>query len=116
MQSAKTATKLDIPQGKPDQEKGQTESQSCSNTNLVQTPPKDDDTHINKNGVRQPNPLRVNMFKLVNHIEVQTTLILFMQTVANWFSPLAMQDAFCLVCWFSCSFMSEACACFGEWL
>ena len=23
---------------------------------------------------------------------------------------------FCLVCWFSCSFMSEACACFGEWL
>ena len=23
---------------------------------------------------------------------------------------------FCLVCWFSCSFVSEACACFGEWL
>ena len=39
-----------------------------------------------------------------------------MQTTENWFSPLAMQDAFCLVCWFSCSFVSEACACFGEWL
>ena len=38
--------------------------------NLVQTPPQDDDdTHINENGVRQPNPPRVNMFKLVNHIE-----------------------------------------------
>ena len=29
----------------------------------------DDDTHIDKNGVRQPNPPRVNMFKLVNLIE-----------------------------------------------
>ena len=38
--------------------------------NLVQTPPHDDDdTHINKNGVRQPNPPRVNMLKIVNHIE-----------------------------------------------
>ena len=37
--------------------------------NLVQTPPQDDDdTHIDKNGVRQTNPPRVNMFKLVNHI------------------------------------------------
>ena len=37
--------------------------------NLVQTPPQDeDDTHINKNGVRQPNPPRVNMLKIVNHI------------------------------------------------
>ena len=36
--------------------------------NLVQTPPHDDDdTHIN--GVRQPNPPRVNMLKTVNHIE-----------------------------------------------
>ena len=41
---------------------------------------------------------------------------LLLQTAGNWFSPLAMQDAFCLVCWFSCSFVSEACACFGEWL
>ena len=38
--------------------------------NLVQAPPQDeDDTHIDKNGVRQPNPPRVNMLKLVNHIE-----------------------------------------------
>ena len=37
--------------------------------NLVQTPQHDDDTHINENGVRQPNPSRVNMFKLINHIE-----------------------------------------------
>ena len=37
--------------------------------NLVQTPPQDnDDTHINENGVRQPNPPRVNMLKIVNHI------------------------------------------------
>ena len=37
--------------------------------NLVQTPPQDDDTHINKIGVRQPNPPRVNMLKTINHIE-----------------------------------------------
>ena len=40
--------------------------------NLVQTPQDDDDdddAHIDENGVRQPNRLRVNMFKLVNHIE-----------------------------------------------
>ena len=38
--------------------------------NLVQTPAQDDDdTHINKNGVRQPNPPSVNIFKLVNHIK-----------------------------------------------
>ena len=38
--------------------------------NLVQTPPKDDDdTHIDENGVRQLNPPRVKMLKIVNHIE-----------------------------------------------
>ena len=38
--------------------------------NLVKTPPQDDDdTHINKTGVRQPNPPRVNMLKTINHIE-----------------------------------------------
>ena len=37
--------------------------------NLVQIPPQDDDdTHINENGVRQPNPPRVNMLNIVNHI------------------------------------------------
>ena len=37
--------------------------------NLVQTSQDDDDTHIDENGVRQPNPPRVNMLKLVSHIE-----------------------------------------------
>ena len=36
--------------------------------NLVQTSPQSkQDTHINENGVRQPNPSVVNMLKLVNH-------------------------------------------------
>ena len=48
----------------------QTKKRARQRANLVQTPPQDDDdTHINKNGVRQPNPPRVNMFKLVNHID-----------------------------------------------
>ena len=37
--------------------------------NLVQATTQDEnDTHIDKNGVRQPNPPVVNMLKLVNHI------------------------------------------------
>ena len=37
--------------------------------NLVQIPPQSEqDTHINENGVRQPNPPMVNMLKIVNHI------------------------------------------------
>ena len=37
--------------------------------NLVQATSQDeDDTHINENGVRQPNPPVVNMLKIVNHI------------------------------------------------
>ena len=47
----------------------QTKKRAKQRANLVQTPQDDDDTHINENGVRQPNPPRVNMFKLVNHIE-----------------------------------------------
>ena len=47
----------------------QTKKRAKERANLVQTPHDDDDTHINVNGVRQPNPPRVNMFKLVNHIE-----------------------------------------------
>ena len=31
-------------------------------------------------------------------------------------SSSSYAGCFCLVCWFSCSFVSEACACFGEWL
>ena len=38
---------------------------------LVQTAPQSEqDTHINENGVRQPNPPMVNMLKIVNHIRV----------------------------------------------
>ena len=38
-------------------------------TNLVQAPPQNEqDTHIDENGVRQPNPPMVNMLKIVNHI------------------------------------------------
>ena len=48
----------------------QSKKRTRQRANLVQTPPQDnDDTHIDENGVRQPNPPRVNMFKLVNHIE-----------------------------------------------
>ena len=48
----------------------QTKKRARQRVNLVQTPPQDyDDTHIDENGVRQPNPSRVNMFKLVNHIK-----------------------------------------------
>ena len=49
----------------------QTKKRAKQRANLVQTPPQDDDddTHIDKNGVRQPNPPRVNMLKLVNHID-----------------------------------------------
>ena len=37
---------------------------------LVQTTPQtEQDTHIDENGVRQPNPPMVNMLKIVNHIE-----------------------------------------------
>ena len=38
-------------------------------TNLAQVAPQtEQDTHINENGVRQPNPPMVNMLKIVNHI------------------------------------------------
>ena len=52
-----------LSQGMPIQEKDQ-ESQSCPDTTQD-----DDDTHINEIGVRQPNPLQVNMLKTINHIE-----------------------------------------------
>ena len=49
----------------------QTKKRARQRANFVQTPSQDDDdTHINENGVGQPNPSRENMFKLVNHIEV----------------------------------------------
>ena len=49
-----------FPQGMPVQEK---------RANFVQTLQDDDDPNINENGVRQPNLPRVNMLKLVNHLE-----------------------------------------------
>ena len=37
--------------------------------NLAQIAPQtEQDTHINENAVRQPNPPMVNMLKIVNHI------------------------------------------------
>ena len=41
-----------------------------SRAHLVQTvlPQNEQDTHIDENGVRQPNPCMVNMLKIVNHI------------------------------------------------
>ena len=48
----------------------QSKKRTRQRANLVQIPPQDDDdTHIDKNGVRQPNPQRVNMLKVVKHIE-----------------------------------------------
>ena len=46
-----------------------TKKRAKQGANLVQIPQDDDDTHNDENGVTQPNPPRVNMFKLVNHIE-----------------------------------------------
>ena len=43
--------------------------QSKKRANLAQVAPQtEQDTHINENGVRQPNPPMVNMLKIVNHI------------------------------------------------
>ena len=55
-----------FPQSVPEQEESHPESQPCSSP-----PPQDnDDTHIDENGVRQPNsPPRINMLKVVNHTE-----------------------------------------------
>ena len=39
----------------------QSKKRGKQRANLVQTPQDDDNTHIDENGVRQPNPLRVNM-------------------------------------------------------
>ena len=64
MLSAKTVIKLGI-----FHRVCQSKERGKQRANLVQTPQDDDDTHINENRVRQPNPPRVNMLKLVNHIE-----------------------------------------------
>ena len=57
-----TSQNRTLPQGMPIQKRGK-------RANLVQAPTQDEnDTHIDKNGVRQPNPPVVNMLKIVNHI------------------------------------------------
>ena len=47
----------------------QSKKRATQQANLVQSPQDVDDTHIDVNGVRQPNPPRVNMLKVGNHIE-----------------------------------------------
>ena len=48
----------------------QSKKKATQRAHLVQAPQDNDDTHIDENGVRQPNPPpRVNMLKVVNHIE-----------------------------------------------
>ena len=48
----------------------QSKKRATQQANLVQSPQGNDDTHIDENGIRQTNPPpRVNMLKVVNHIE-----------------------------------------------
>ena len=47
----------------------QSKKRATQTANLVQPPTDNDDTQIDENGVRQPNQPRVNMLKVVNHIE-----------------------------------------------
>ena len=47
----------------------QSKKKSKPRVNIAQSPQDDNDYHIDENGVRQPNPPRVNMFKIVNHID-----------------------------------------------
>ena len=48
----------------------QSKKNASQQTNLVQNPQDDDNTHIDENGVRQPNPPpMVNKLKVVNYIE-----------------------------------------------
>ena len=62
MQSARSATKLDI-------SIRYVNPKRARRANLAQIAPQtEQDTHINENGVRQPNPPMVNMLKIVNHI------------------------------------------------
>ena len=50
----------------------QSKKRATQRAHLAQVPQDDDDTHIDENGVRQPNPPpRINMLKVVNHIEAK---------------------------------------------
>ena len=63
MQSAKTVIKLDISTRYARARK------EANREPTLSTLQDNDDTSIDENGVRQPNPPRVNMLKLVNHTE-----------------------------------------------
>ena len=47
----------------------QSKKRATQRPHLTTVPQDNGDTHINELGDRQPNPPRVNMFKMVNHIE-----------------------------------------------
>ena len=47
----------------------QSKKRATKRVQLAQTPQDDDDTHIDELGNRKPNPPRVNMLKVVNHID-----------------------------------------------
>ena len=47
----------------------QSKKKSKPRVNIAQSPKDDNDYHTDENGVRQPNPPRVNMLKTVNPIE-----------------------------------------------
>ena len=63
MPSAKTVIKLDTSTKCARATREPPREPTCS------TPQDDDDTHIDENGVKQPNQPRINMLKVVNHIE-----------------------------------------------
>ena len=47
----------------------QSKKRATQRVQLAQTSHDEDDTHIDELGDRQPNPPRVNMFKVVNYID-----------------------------------------------
>ena len=47
----------------------QSKKRATQQVQLDQTPQEEDDTNTDELGARQPNPLRVNMLKVVNHID-----------------------------------------------
>ena len=47
----------------------QSKKRATQRAHLATVPQNEDDTHIDGLGDRQPNPPRVNMLKVVNHIE-----------------------------------------------
>ena len=50
----------------------QSKKRATQRTHVATVPQDDDDTHIDENGARQPNPPRINMLKVVNHIDANS--------------------------------------------